>query len=259
MALPVLGVVNHIDRSDTVFSASSTAGDLSPSNLASTIVAERWRASSLTPHVDVDFGVNVAIGVLALRFPRDTDFPVSGTVRHQLDPDGGTAGTGATYDSSAVAINTTDGYGYHVIVTGTEYSARYWRFTFNVTGVSFIDVGRAWAGPAFRSTYGLAFRDGDGWLDPSLMQTGVRSGAEYVDKLPVRRVMRDGFVAVTNAERADVRNIMRQAGTSSQVLFIRDPDAVSTESVLGRFRVVPALTQQQWGRSVSSFEVLESM
>lgn len=259
MALPVLGVVNHVDRSGTVLTASSTSGDLSVSNIANPIVGRRWRTASMTAHVDVDFGANVTVGVLALRFPRDTTFPTSGTVRHQLDPDGGSAGSGATYDSGAVAVNATDGYGYHVVVPGADYSARYWRFTFGFSGLSFVDVGRAWAGPAFRSTYGLAFGDTDTWADPSLLQTGVRSGAEYVDALPVRRVLRDGFVAVANSERSDLREIIRQAGASSQVLFIRDADAVSTETVIGRFRSVPQLSQQQWGRSVSSFEILESM
>jgi hypothetical protein len=259
MALPVLGVVNHVDRSGTVLTASGTTGDLTASNMANPIVGRRWRTSSLTAYCTVDFGSDVDIAVMALRFPRDTTFPTSGTVQHQLDPDGGSAGSGATYDSGAVSINTTDGYGYHVIVPGAEYSARYWRFTFNVSGVSFLDVGRAWAGPVYRSTYGLAFGDTDTWLDPSLLQTGARSGAEYVDALPVRRILRDGFVAVTNLERSEVREIARQAGASSQVLFTRDADAVSTETVIGRFRAVPQLSQQQWGRSVSSFEILESM
>ncbi|WP_422363189.1 hypothetical protein [Pyruvatibacter mobilis] len=259
MALPVLGVVNHVDRSGTVLTASDTAGDLGPSNMVNPIIARPWRTTSLTAYCTIDFGADVDIGVLALRFPRNTAFPTAGTVQHQLDPNGGSAGAGATYDSGAVSINTTDGYGYHVIVLGSEYSARYWHFTFNVSGVSFVDVGRAWAGPVFRSTYGLAYGDQDTWADPSLRQQGARSGAVYVDRLEPWRVMSDSFVALSNSERSDVREIARQAGVANQVIFIRDPNTVSTETVIGRFRSVPVWSQQQWGRSVSSFVIEESL
>ena len=258
MALPVLSVTNHVDGNAVVISASDTAGDLSPSNVANSIIANRWRTTSLTATLDVDFGANVAIGVLALCFPRDTPIPVSGTVRHQLDPDGGTIGTGATYDSTAVPVNTASRYGYHVVLLTAEVNVRYWRVTFNLSGVDFVDVGRAWAGPVYRSTYGLALGDTDTWVDPSLKQTGVRSSAEYVDPLSLRRLKRDAFVAVLNSERAEVRDLLYDAGTNAQVLFVSDPDSTSTESMIGRFRSVPALTRPDWGRSVVPFEILES-
>lgn len=258
MALPVLSTTNHVDREGVVIAASETTGDLSSSNLANAIIANRWRTTSLTATLDIDFGENVETGLLALRFPRDTPVPVAGTVRHQLDADGGTPGAGAAYDSAAVPVGTDPRYGYHVHLLSSAVSVRYWRVTFNLSGVLFVDVGRAWAGPVFRSTYGLAYGDTDTWVDPSLIQTGVRSSAEYVDPLSPRRLMRDGFVAVTDAERSELRNMAYDVGINSQVLFVCDPDTASTETIIGRFRVVPSLARAQPGRSILPFEILES-
>lgn len=235
LAKPILSWVNHVDRPNAVLSASQDVGDGAVANLASPIVGRRWRTTQLTGWAQVDFGADVEVGVLALRFPRDTAFPTAGTVSHTLDADGGTPGAGATYDSGAVAIGAAEGYGYHVHIPATAKTARYWRFTFNVSGLSFIDVGRAWAGAAWRPTFGIAEgTDEDEWADLSRVSASNRSGAEFPDERARQRFLAFGLNALSDTERDDIRELQRLIGVSKQMLFVRDPDNGATETILGR-------------------------
>jgi len=227
--------VNHVDLSAAVLSSSGHAGDLAPSNLADTIIGKRLRLSSITGWAQADFGSNKSIEVLALAFPRDTDFPTSGNIQWQCDADGGTPGTGAAYDSTAIAIGAVDGYGYHLHVA--TVTARYVRFTFSgITGLSFVDIGRMWAGEKFTPTYDVVGGYDDAWGDLSITHVAERSGAEYVDPRPKQRLYAVGLEALDEDERDSVRELQRIAGTSGQILFCLDPDSFARETVVGRLR-----------------------
>jgi hypothetical protein len=235
MAKALLSWINHVDLSATVLSSSGHAGDLAPSNLADPIVGKRFRTTSLTGWGQADFGANKTVGVLALVFPRDTTFPTSGTVRWQLDVDGGTAGAGATYDSTAISIGASEGYGYHLHLP-TEASVRYVRFTFAVTGLSFIDVGRLWAGEAWRPDVNIVGGYEDEWDDLSVISRAQRSGAEYVDERPNQRLYAVGLEALDDSDRNDIREMQRIVGISKQLLFCLDPDSFTRQTILGRLR-----------------------
>lgn len=258
-ALPTLSWVNHVDASGAIITASSTAGDLSASNLADTIIGKRWRTTVLTAHVDIDWGADKTVGVLALRFPRDTTFPTSGSITHQLDADGGTAGAGAAYDSGAISIGAADGYGYHVHVLATAVSARYWRFTFSgVTGLPYIDVGRAWAGEAWSPTYGVSFSDEDEWEDLSAVSIAERSGSEYVDERPRRRRRAFELDALSISEGDDLREMGRIVGVSRQILFVFDPTAPAKHTILGRMIKTTPLLHKDISLQGKAFELRES-
>ena len=262
MAKALLSWTNLADGSDVVLSASDQAGDLSVSNVADPIVGRRWRTTTLTGWLQVDLGADAAMHVMALRFPRDTPFPVAGTVRHQLDADGGTPGTGAAYDSTAIAINTQDGYGYHFHLPSTAQTARYWRATFNVSGVTWIDVGRAWlGGEAFRPEFDVSGGYEDRWEDLSQISVAARSGAEFVDSRPRRRAMAFGLDALSQAERDTLREMNRLAGISQQVLFCLDPDTPETETVLGRWAGTLALRHRALSQKLyrQAFALRESL
>lgn len=242
MAVPILSWVNLIDASAVVLTASDTSGDLSISNVADTIIGRRHRTTVLTAYGQADFGSNKTIDVVALRFPRDTTFPTSGTVQHEFDADGGTPGTGAAHDSGAIAINTTDGYGYHLYKLSSPVTARYWRWNFNVSGVTFIDTGRAWAGEVFEPTINVDGGWSDDWADLSRVAAADRSGAEYVDSRPRQRVMAFGYSALSASERDTMREMQRLSGLSGQVLFCLDPDNPSVLTNIGRAnRTTPIL------------------
>lgn len=254
-----LSWVNHIDGSATVLSASQTAGDLSISNVADPVVGKRWRTTTLTAYGQADFGANKTIGIVCLRFPRDTAFPTAGTVTHRFDADGGTAGAGATLNSGALAIGTTEGYGYHVYKLSTAISARYWRWTFNVTGVSFVDVGRAWAGEWFVPTYDIAFGYGDEWGDLSGISASRRSGAEFIDAGPRQRLFAFGLNALSESERNSIREMQRIAGVSQQILFCKDTTAPTKETVLGRLGNSTPILHPNLPIFTKAFTVRESL
>lgn len=234
MAVSGISWVNHIDAVATILSASQSAGDLSISNVSDPIIGKRWRTTSLTAYGQADFGSDKTVDFLALVFPRDTTFPTAGTITHTLDADGGTAGSGVAHSSGAVSIGVTDGYGYHLYKLSASVTARYWRWTFNVSGVSFVDVGRVWAGEMFVPTYDPALGYGDEWADLSAVSGAQRSGAEFVDNGPRQRMVAFGYEALDAAEADEIREMQRIAGLSGQVMFCKDTTAPSKETILGR-------------------------
>lgn len=239
----ILSWENHVDATASVLTASHAVSTMPIANIADPKMGRRWRTQTLTAYGQVDFGSDKTVGVVALRFSRDTTFPAAGTVQHQFDADGGTPGSGAAYDSTAVAINTAAGYGYHVHVLSSAVSARYWRFTFSsVTGVSFIDTSRAWAGEAWSPTYNIAFGYGDDWKDLSQKTEAERSGAEFVDPRNRKRQFAFALEALSESERDDIREMQRIAGISQQVLFVKNSDSPARETLLGRMaRTTPIL------------------
>jgi hypothetical protein len=194
-----------------------------------------------------------------LAFPRDTAFPLSGTIRHQLDADGGTAGTGAAYDSTAISIGTADGYGYHVHILANAVTARYWRFTFNASGVSFIDVGRAWAGEAWTPDRNFAYGHTEQWDDLSQVAIAARSGAEFVDVRPRRRAFAFGLQYMTAADRDTARELGRIAGLSQQLLVCRAPASPAKDTIIGRLSEVLAITQPGLPIFSTAFQIRESL
>lgn len=258
-ALPILSWVNHVDRAGAVLTASQQAGDLSVANLANPIVGRRWRTTDLTGWGQVDFGAEVTVGVLALRLPRDTALPAGGSIAHALDPDGGTAGAGAAYSSGSVALGIADGYGYHVDVLPAPVTARTWRFTFAVLGVTFLDVGRAWAGEAWRPSHGISFGYEDEWADLSRVSRSERSGAEFADPRARQRLFAFGLDGLDEDEANDVREMQRIAGTSQQVLLVKDPAAWSTETILGRLAASTPIRHRDMPVFSKAFTVRESL
>ncbi len=261
MAKALLSWTNLADASGVVLSASDQAGDLSPSNVVDPIIGRRLRVT-ITGWLQVDLGANDSMFFMALRFPRDTPLPTAGTVQHQLDADGGTPGAGAVYDSGAIAINTSDGYGYHFHLPSSAQTARYARVTFNITGISFIDVGRFWlGGEAFRPTFDVSGGYEDRWEDLSLISVAERAGAEYVDERARRRLMAFGFDALSQAERDTLREMNRLAGTSQQILFCLDTDTPETETVLGRMSQTPAIQHRALSQQLyrQAIEIRESL
>lgn len=256
MAIAALSWVNHVDSA--VMTASDTAGDLAASNVANPIIGRRWRTTDLTAFMDVDFGADKTVELLLLRFPRDTDIPLSGTVQHQLDADGGTPGTGAAYDSGAVSIGTADGYGYHVHLP-TSTTARYWRWTFNITGISWIDVGRAWAGEIYQPTRSISFGYGDEWSDLSRPAISDRSGAEFVDERSRQRVFAFSFDSLETADRDEFRELGRISGLSKQVVFVKDPTSPAKETILGRLAQTTPLVHRELPIHSKAFVIRESL
>lgn len=257
MAAPLFSYVNHVDGG--TLSASAQSGDLSPSNMASPIIDRVWRTQTLTAYGQVDFGADKTVDCLALRFSRAVTLPTSGTVTHALDADGGTPGAGAVYDSGAVSIGVADGYGYHLHVPASSQTARYWRFTFNITGVDFIDVVRAWAGEAFRPDPGLSEGYADGFSSADRVARSPRSGDAWGEQRAYKRTIAGALGGMTD-DWTTARELSRIAGRAGEVLFCKDTAAsdVGKEVVIGLMREVNPITFPRFPLKSWAFQITET-
>ncbi len=254
-----LSWVNYVDAANVVLSASHEAGDGAVANLASPIVGRRWRTTTLTAWAQADLLSNQSVGVLALRFPRDTTFPTSGSVKWDLDAHGGTPGAGATY-TQTVSIGADEGYGYHVHIPTAAQSVRYVRCTFTgVAGLDFIDVGRMWAGASWRPEFNMSLGYEDEWRDLSRVVQSERSGAEFVDPRSRQRVFSFGLDALSQSERDDIREMQRIAGIGGQVLFVKNPDSPARETLLGRMNSSLPIRHREIPIFAKSFSIRESL
>lgn len=274
MGLALLSWVNWLDRAGVSITASSEAGTLRATRLADGQIRRRWRASTTTPQLDVDLGAGREVGVLALAQPDDAGgvdansealgwMASSDTVRHRLDLT--TAGAGAVIDTGAVAGGWQPGYGLHLAALSNAVTARYWRCNLDapsLAGLGFLDIGRGWIGPAWRPArgnigYGWSWADEDG----GTVTTAPRSGLDFVDYGPRRRVLTFAFRALTAADaRGPMRELQRIAGSTRQVLFATDPESGRTqEMIIGRLVQVPPITQPTFVTFEVAFQIRESL
>jgi hypothetical protein len=269
--------VNWVDRAATIITASSQAGNLAPSRMANPQMRTFWRtdAGVVTPQMDFDFGVAREVGVLALAQPDNAGginadneaigwMQTSDTVRHRLDVT--TAGAGALLDTTAVAGGWAPGYGLHLHIPSSPISARYWRSDLNAASLAsvpgWIDVGRAWAGPAWSPSRGnISYGFGQSWGDGSLVDRNPRSGLEFISRGPRARVLTFAFQALTAADAAQIKELQRVAGVSGQVLFVPFPDGANraTEAVIGRLTEVQPITQPNFVMHAVAFQIRQSL
>lgn len=238
-------------------SASASSGDLAIANVQDPRTGKRWRAMGPSAWGQADFGVNVSIDVVALAFPRDTPL-ATGTIQHQFDADGGTPGTGAVHDSTAIDIGLIDGYGIHVYQLASTISARYWRWTYELTS-AYADTGRAWAGTVWQPDCNFIFGASDQWDDLSTVSQSKRSGAEFVDEKPRQREMSFHVDFMGDADMQVSRELQRICGLSSQLLVIKDPSSAAKESVIGRMAKINPITNPSFSVYAHPYQVRESL
>jgi hypothetical protein len=273
----LLSWVNWCDRAGTVITGSTQAGSLGPTRLADPQVRSRWRSAAgvTTPQLDMDFGTSREVGIIALAQPDDAggvnaDGEARGvmastdTVRHRLDVT--TAGAGAVLDTTAIAGGWRAGYGMHVYQPASPLTARYWRCSLDAASLAsvpgFVDLGRAWAGPAWQPTRGnLAYGFGEAWADGAEVQRNARSGLEFVDFGPRQRVLTFAFNFLNKADGAQIRELQRIAGLSRQVLFVPFPDGTDEDAapIIGRLTEVQPITVPSYARCAVAFQIRQSL
>ncbi|MGR0183219.1 phage head spike fiber domain-containing protein [Azospirillum aestuarii] len=249
----------------------------------------------------VDAATVGEIGVVAVLQPDDAGYidadgdatgfmAASDTIRHRLDAV--TPGAGALYDSlyyrdpgylgATLDLNFTAqsyrefqndtgsgivaGYGLHVHVLPAAVEARHWRCDIAAPSLAttpgYLDLGRLWAGPAFRPTRNFAYEWSDSWDDLSDVTEVRRSGQEFVDRGPKRRRLTFAFKALT-AEEAKVvmTELGRIAGTSRQVLFIQEPNGPyqGRQAIIGRLVEVSPITQPNFALYERVFQIRQSL
>jgi hypothetical protein len=273
----LLSWVNWLDKAATVITASSQASALGPTRLAEPQLRARWRSApgTINPTLDVDFGSSREVGVIAMAQPDDAGgvnadgealgaMASTDTVRHRLDVT--TLGAGAVLDTTAIAGGWRAGYGMHVYQPSAPVTARYWRCNLNATSLSsvpgFMDLGRAWAGPAWQPSRGnIAYGFSEAWGDSAEVQRNPRSGLEFVDLGARQRVVNFAFPVLTEADAAQIRELQRIAGMNRQVLFVPFPEAGDEKAapIIGRLTEVQPITLPSFARYAVTFQLRQSL
>ena len=262
MSNAYLSWVNHVDAG--VLTTDSEVSGLGVDKLTIPIVQSVWRSNATTsPYVQVDFGADKLIDVLALVQPRSgLLLAATDRVRHRLDADGGTPGTGAVLDTGGSASDVAPGYGYHVYRTSSTLTARYWRFDINAPSLianNYVQVGRAWAGSILEPAVGIQFGAGRAWSDTGQSVRAAKSGARYSDAGARLRQwdFQFGFLADTEAQ--EVEEMQRIAGTTMQVLIVRTTAEmpVGRRAVLGQMTAINPIRQPSFALSSVAFSITE--
>lgn len=278
MARCVLSYENYIAESATVLTANGAeVSGLGINRLKDTQIRKRWRTpvGSLTPVVDADFGSSKLVDVVAWAQPNDagmlnSDGIATGymastdTVRHQFDLT--TAGAGAVYDSTAVACNIKADMGIHAFVLPAQISARYWRTTFNATSlagyVNYLDMGIAWCGKKFVPAKNMQYGFNWAFTDQSAIAGVQTSGLEFVRLGARRRNVVFSFDALSASDAETISLMGRFVGTSRQVLFIPDPDDVTSDfaqPIIGRLVDSNPIALPSFGNYTRAFSLLQSL
>ncbi len=273
----LLSWINWLDRASAVITADGQAGSLGPTRLAEAQIRARWRSAPgvVTPQLDVDFGASREVGIIALAQPDDAGgvdadgeprgwMAGTDTVRHRLDVT--TPGAGAVLDTTAIAGGWRAGYGMHIHQPVAPLTARYWRCNLDAASLAsvpgFVDLGRAWAGPAWQPSRGnIEYGFGETWADGAEVSRNARSGLEFVDLGPRQRVLSFGFPVLTEADGAQIRELQRIAGLNRQVLFVPFPGAGAEKAapVIGRLTEVQPITLPSFARYAVTFQIRQSL
>jgi hypothetical protein len=158
------------------------------------------------------------------------------------------------------------GYGLHLYQPPAPLTARYWRCNLNATSLTsvpgFVDLGRAWAGPAWTPMRGnLAYGLAETWTDGAQVDRNARSGLEFVDVGPRARVLNFAFSALTESDAAQIRELQRVAGLNRQILFVPFPGGGPdlAAPIIGRLTEVPPITLPRYARYAVTFQIRQSL
>ncbi|TWA76860.1 hypothetical protein FBZ83_1171, partial [Azospirillum brasilense] len=157
-------------------------------------------------------------------------------------------------------------YGLHAHVLPAAVQARHWQpdiaFPSLATTPGYLDLGLPWIGPAFRPWRNFAYEWGDRWDDLSDVTEVRRSGQDFVDRGPKRRVLTFAFKALTEPEaKVAMAELGRIAGTSGQVLFIQQPNGPyqGRQAIIGRLVEVSPITQPNFALYERVFQIRQSL
>ena len=286
MANAIISYVNYFDLLSASVSAASvdSTGQLVAANLKSPSMKARLRTANgvTTQSVVVDWGstaLATGVGVLGVFQPPDAGYfaqdyadgrghykgfmSASDTIRNRLSTSSPTSGD--LHDSGTVAGNWAVGYGQNLMFP-SSVSPRYWQVDISAPSLAaagYLDLGRMWAGPAITMTRNFAYGWQDVYQDGSIVTETQRSGNEYVDLGPPKRVMVLAYDALTEAEaKATVKELQRVAGRSGQVLFIPDPANTTylpTQAILGRLKEVIPITQPNYATYSTTFTITQTL
>jgi hypothetical protein len=253
-------LISHVNLADAgTLSTASEITTLPVANLQDRIVAKKWRSNAdLVPTVDLDLGAAHDIRVLALA---GCNLASTDTIRVRLSLTG--AGNSEVLDTGADPCGVVDGYGFWLLVLAAAVSARYVRLDFAASApLTYVEAGRLWVGDAVQPARNYGYGGAEQWNDDSIVQRAPRSGAEYVERGPKWRSWAFALPALTAAEgRGTVKELLRVAGISGQVLAVPDPDSAYApkEALIGRLARALPIQHPHFDIRSAAFEVFEGL
>lgn len=220
---PYWAWVRRVAASGTSLTAGGQLGDNAPSLVATRRCGEFWRTDDLSDALTVDFGADVALRLLYLRFNRVASLP-GGTVTHELYSDGQTPGSDApAYSSGALTLGLEARWAQHWHLLPAEGSYRYWRVVYDLTGVGFVDLVRAEALPVWRPTHGIFPGATEDPGRRSLSRVSDVSGASFREPRRNKRRWGVNHGEVTAADKWTFEEMIELADLSGEVWLLRDP------------------------------------
>ena len=191
----------------------------------------QWQSPAEDDWFEIDFGANVSIQFLLVVFPRILDVRrradvqeiiATDEIHHWLDADGGTAGTGAVFNSGLVDCEVSPRRGYHVMVLASAVSARYWRCRINAASRAsegFFLVMMADAGPVFQPSFNHIYGETIGFPDNAETQRTPSSQASFITRNERTMIARLIWDFIPDSEKPSWQAMDEYAGTTEPVVF----------------------------------------
>ncbi len=200
----------------------------------------------------MDFGAAVSIGCIYLG---NTNLSAAGTWRIRLSVNADMSSPG--YDSTTVVAGVDPAFRLAVLFLASPVSRRYLRVDLSDGSLPHLEVGRLFAGAAFKPTHNFQFgakREIRDWSRRFSSETGN----DYVLRGSVQRAVSFSLSAVTTAEwEASLEPMLRLSGTSADVLVCLDPASsnVGRDTYFGLLDEIPAYEMNFPGHGSANFRV----
>lgn len=286
MAKPIFGYRNFVDLAASSLSGGSWRSTLPLANIQDRLqskVARSTTDSTANAQFQVDLGASRLVRAAGLF---GHNLSLSGTIR--LRGYTGTPPSGEVYDSGVlnpfviypsgvleaghpafggttlVAEDFDEGYPVPWMVAFTAVSARHWLFEIDDTSNpdGFIDIGRAWLTYGYQPSHGVSVGQRHSWSTSSRRRE-TDGGAAFYNERPRRRVI-DTRLRMFEEDESLVylQELNRYLGTSKQMMYIANPDAVEhmhRESGLFTLKELRALAFSQPLLNDQGFTMIEDL
>jgi len=250
----IIGYVNRIDACILIGSAAGSSG-LPAANIQGNPIARPYRVTGSTLNIDFDYGAATVWAAFALL---GTNLTPTATVRITLSAVA--PGNGDVYDTEMVSAGVKPGYAQVYHVMAAALTARYGRITVSDSNLAWIDIGRVFAGPVWRPTFGESYGRGIWWEDAS---AHLRTIGGQVLSTDGARYRIAEFQVDHNTETEMMTNafeVDRLRGTGGDILVMLDPITYVQElSIWGP--LMRATSLQHWapGRVRKRYRIEERL
>jgi hypothetical protein len=248
--------VNAVD--DATFTAGSAADGLPVENLASSRYGRVWRSLATTSYFIATFEAVTAIDMLALGM---ATLGAADSIRHRLYDAAGVSLLDVT-----VSAGVLPGHALHIYTLAASLNAKSWRCDITATSRAsdgYFDIGRAWAAPKWRPTYGVSFGWDESWQDDANNVRGKISGALFAGDGAQYRTVNVTLNYMGESDKAQAKELSRLTGRRSQVLLVPNQSGdVPREAILGRVdKMQPAKNMTGGGTAKysQSFSIVQDL